>query len=133
LFQLTSFVVLGSISMKNNNIKEKSYLFAIRTVKMYQYLTEKQKEYVLAKQVLRSGTSIGANIQEADAALSKADFSAKMSIAYKESQETNYWLRLLHDTGYIDTPAFDSMLNNCTELSKILFAILKSSGRIRKQ
>ena len=80
---------------------------------------------------MRSGTSIGANIEEADAAISKAEFSAKMSIAYKEAHETTYWLRFLKDTDYIEKHSFESMLYDCNEICKILFSILKSSGRIR--
>ena len=85
---------------KDNPLKDKSYAFVVRIVYMYKYLCDKKHEYVLSKQVLRSGTSIGANIVEANGAISKDDFSAKMSIAYKEALETKYWLDLLKDSGF---------------------------------
>jgi four helix bundle protein len=83
--------------MRDNVIQEKSYIFAIRIVRLYKYLIKQQKEFVLAKQILRSGTSIGANIEEAIGGQSKKDFLSKLSIAYKEARETNYWLRILKD------------------------------------
>lgn len=86
-----------------------------------------EKEYVLSKQLLRSGTSTGANLAEANGAISKADFSAKVSIAYKECQETKYWLSLLKDTGYLDENAYASIHADADELGKILFAILKTT------
>ncbi len=98
---------------------------------MYKHLSQDKREFVLSKQVLRSGTSIGANVEEAVAAISKADFSSKVSIAYKEAKETSYCLRLLYDTGYIDKKSFDSIFNDVEELCKLLFTILKSSGRVR--
>ena len=113
--------------MDKDILKKKSFAFAIRIVRLYQFLIEKKKEYVLAKQILRSGTSIGANVQEAHGGISKADFSAKVSIAYKESKETQYWIQLLHETDYIDTKLFDSLLEDCEELSKMLFSILKTT------
>jgi four helix bundle protein len=114
---------------KDNVIIKKSYDFAVRIVKMYQHLSSEKKEYVLSKQILRSGTSVGANVEEAIGGISKADFKAKMSIAYKEARETDYWLRLLKDTGYIETEAFDSIRNDLTEVLKILYAIIKSSSK----
>jgi four helix bundle protein len=88
--------------MKSGNVvQEKSYAFALRIVRMYRHLTEKRKEFVLSKQILRSGTSIGANIEEAIGGQSGRDFLAKLNIAYKEARETHYWLRLLHDSGYL--------------------------------
>ena len=89
--------------MKQNNlILDKSFAFAVRIVKLYKYLCDEQKEYVLSKQLLRCGTSIGANINEAQAGQSKADFIAKMSIASKEARETNYWIELLIETKYLN-------------------------------
>jgi four helix bundle protein len=111
---------------------QKAYKFAIRIVRAYQFLCENKKEFVLSKQLLRSGTSIGANITEANGAISKADFSSKISIAYKECLETKYWLTLLKDTDYIDEKIFDSMIKNADEIGKILFSILKTT-RISKQ
>jgi four helix bundle protein len=118
--------------MKNNVVKDKSYAFALRTIKLYKHLSEVKKEYILSKQILKSGTSIGANIEEADAAISRADFSSKISIAYKEARETRYWLRLLLDSSYLDKNSFDSIFVDADELCKLLFTILKSSGRIKQ-
>ncbi|MEM8828642.1 MAG: four helix bundle protein [Cyanobacteria bacterium P01_G01_bin.19] len=113
--------------MKNNVTYDKAYKFAIRVVKAYKYLVEEKKEFVLSKQLLKSGTSIGANIAEANGAISKADFSAKISIAYKECLETKYWLSLLKDTGYFDIKSFDSIYQDADEIGRILFSILKKT------
>ncbi|GAB7088718.1 four helix bundle protein [Marinifilum fragile] len=110
-----------------NIIVEKSYQFAIRIVKLCQYLNKEKKEFVLSKQLLRSGTSIGANVEEAIGGISKKDFTAKMSIAYKEARETNYWIRLLKDTDYIDEKLFKSLNKDNQELLKILYSIINSS------
>ena len=115
----------------NNNLYNKAYKFAIRIVKAYEYLSNNKREFTLSKQLLRSGTSIGANIAEANGAISKAEFSAKVSIAYKECLETKYWLSLLKDTDYIDEKTFVSIHEDADELGKILFSILKST-RINK-
>ena len=116
---------------KDNPLKDKSYAFAVRIVKMYKYLCDKKHEYVLSKQVLRSGTSIGANIVEANGAISKDDFSAKMSIAYKEALETKYWLDLLKDSGYLESKGYDELYQEADEISRMLFAVLKNTGRFR--
>lgn len=113
--------------MNDNNLYNKCYAFAIRTVKAYQHLSTEKKEFVLSKQLLRSGTSIGANVAEANGGISTADFSSKISLAYKESLETKYWLSLLRDTNYLDGSIAESMLKDADELSKILFSILKST------
>ncbi len=105
----------------------KAYKFAIRVVNAYKYLIQDKKEYILSKQLLRSGTSIGANIAEANGAISKADFSAKISIAYKECLETKYWLSLLKDTEYIDDQSFKSIYSDADEIGKILYSILKKT------
>ena len=97
------------MSTTNSIVYAKAYQCAIRVVKAYKHLTQDKKEFVLSKQLLRSGTSIGANIAEANGGISKADFSSKMSIAYKECLETKYWLSLLKDTGYITEKAFNSL------------------------
>lgn len=110
-----------------NNLYKKSYAFAIRVVKGYQYLSKEKREFILSKQLLKSGTSIGANIAEANGAISKADFSSKISIAYKESLETKYWLELLLDTDFISEKTFNSMHKDADELSKILYSILKTT------
>lgn len=113
--------------MKTENVvQEKSYAFAIRIVKLYRYLTEKKKEYVLSKQVLRSGTSIGANIEEGIGGQSEKDFYAKLNIAYKEARETHYWLRILKDTDYLSSKESKAIMEDCTELLKIITAIIKT-------
>ena len=112
---------------KENIIADKTYAFSIRIVKLYQYMVSENKEYVLSKQILKSGTSIGANTEEAIGGISKKDFIAKLFIAYKEARETKYWLRLLNDTGYIKSTLSQSLLNDCEEILKILFSIIKSS------
>ena len=114
------------IQIMDNVTYNKAYKFAIRIVNAYKHLCQEKKEFVLSKQLLRSGTSIGANISEANGAISKADFRAKMSIAYKECLETKYWLCLLKDTGYIGEKAFDSIYGDAEEISKILWKILKN-------
>ncbi|MFD2245991.1 four helix bundle protein [Pontibacter ruber] len=118
---------------RENVIQNKSFDFAVQIVLLCQKLAEEKREFVLSKQLLRSGTSIGANVEEAIAGISTADFSAKLSIAYKEAQETSYWLRLLHATAYIDNTTFEATHAAYVEISKILFSILKSSGRIRSR
>jgi four helix bundle protein len=110
---------------------EKTYAFAVRVVKCCQHLVNRRKEFVLSKQLLRSGTSIGANVEEANGAVSKAEFSAKMSIAYKECRETKYWLRLLTDTGYLDGKSFRSIYADADELGRLLFATIKTSRGTR--
>ena len=109
-----------------NVIQEKSYAFAIRIVKLYRYLTEKKNEYVLSKQVLRSGTSIGANIEEGIGGQTEKDFFAKLNVAYKEARETHYWLRILRDTNYLSDRESKAILGNCDELLKIIGSIIKT-------
>ena len=117
-----------TIVMKTDNIiVDKSKNFAIRIVKLYKYLNEEKKEYVLSKQLLRSGTSIGANVKEAVRGQSKADFTAKMSIALKEASESEYWLEILHETEYLTEQQFDSIYADCKDLIKILMSIVKSA------
>jgi len=108
-------------------LKEKSYVFAIRVVKLSQFLREERKEFVLSKQILRSGTAIGALVREAEFGQSKADFRSKMSIALKEANETDYWLNLLKDTNYLNEKMFQSFSNDCLELIKILVATVKTT------
>ena len=113
--------------MKNNNIVQlKSYAFAIRIVKAYQFLCEHKKEFVLSKQLLRSGTSIGDNIEEAIGGQSDKDFYAKLTISYKEARETHYWIRLLKDTDYLSVEQSESLLKDATELLKIIGSIQKT-------
>ena len=111
----------------NSNIEHKSFLFSVRIVKLARYLQEEKKEYILSKQLIRSGTSIGANIVEAQQAQSRADFTSKLSIALKEASETNYWLRLLNAADYLTESEFISIITDCRELEKLLTAIIKTS------
>lgn len=110
-----------------NTIEQKSFEYAVRIVNLYKYLTDKKKEKVMSKQLLRSGTSIGANVAEAEKAQSKADFFSKMSIALKESNETLYWIKLLSATGYITQTQFESMQEDLLEIIKMLTSICKSA------
>lgn len=113
--------------MKSDNVVlEKSKAFAIRIVRLYQFLVGK-KEFVMSKQILRSGTSIGANITEGNYAQSHADFINKMNIALKEAAETEYWLELLQDTDYITEQQFISLHNNCAEIIKLLTIIVRTA------
>jgi len=112
--------------MKDNIIQQKSYSFALRMINAYKYLTLEQREFVLSKQVLRSGTSIGALVKEAEHAQSSADFIHKMNIALKEANETEYWLMLLKDSDYIDEKTFSSIHKDCDELIRLLISIVKS-------
>ena len=110
-------------------VQEKSFDFAIRIVKLCRFLRDEQSEYVLSKQLLRSGTSIGANIAEAQQAQSKADFINKVNIALKEAYETNYWIRLLYATQYLKAKEYESIISDCTELEKLLITIIKSAKK----
>ena len=112
-----------------NNIENKSFLFSVRIVKLCRYLQEEKREYILSKQLIRSGTSIGANVTESQQAQSRADFVSKLSIALKEAVETNYWLRLLYASDYISEAEFSSIIKDCRELEKMLTAIVKTSRK----
>ena len=109
--------------MKGNLIQEKTFLFALRIVKLYKNLVETKKEYVLAKQLLRSGTSIGANVEESIGGQSKNDFLSKMSIAYKEARESMYWVKLLHGSNYLRRTDSISLQNDLTDILRILAKI----------
>ena len=115
--------------MSDNISVEKSFAFAVRIVNLYKHLTEKYKEYVISKQLLRSGTSIGANVAEAQRGQSKADFTAKMSIALKEANETQYWLKLLYKTNYLNESQYNSLNTDIDDLISILTAICKTSNK----
>lgn len=108
-------------------LQQKSYAFALRCVRAYRYLSGECHEHVLSKQMVRSGTSIGANCKEAINAQSRADFINKLSIALKEAGETEYWLELLHDGEYIDNQTYESIINDCIELIKLLTSIINST------
>lgn len=114
---------------KENVIVIKSKNFALRIIKPYQYLCAERKEFVLSKQILRSGTIIGANVKEAIRGQRKADFYAKLNIALKEASETEYWLELLAESGYIEKAAFGSIYADCQELLKLLVAITKTQKK----
>lgn len=110
-------------------IRDKSKLFAVRIVKLYHYLSSEKKEHILSKQLLRSGTSIGANVVEAQAAISKKEFLAKMYISFKECNETEYWLELLHDTDYLTDEQFVSIYQDNLELIKLLSSITYTTSQ----
>ncbi len=106
-------------------VQQKSRNFAIRIINCYKFLTEQKHEQIMSKQLLRSGTSIGANTRESKNAQSRMDFLNKLNIALKEADETEYWLDLLHTTSYLDDKMYDSINNDCVELVKMLTAIIK--------
>ncbi len=114
----------------NNIIITKSKRFAIRIILLYQHLTSTKKEFIMVKQLLRCGTSIGANIREAEVSMSKAEFIAKLNISLKEANETAYWLELLYETDYLNQEEYDSIYPDCIELIKLLISIIKSTKSI---
>ena len=120
--------LMSEESKKSAGINELSFDFGCRMTRLFQFLTEdaEYKEYVQSKQIYRSGTSIGANVRESRHAQSDADFLSKMSIAYKEADETDYWLNVLHDNGYIDDELFHSLSHDCDRILKILTSIVKT-------
>ena len=111
----------------NNTIETKSFSFAVRIVKMCNHLQSNTKEFVLSKQLLRSGTSIGANVAESQQAQSRPDFVNKLNIALKEAAETNYWIRLLYAAEYLSKTEYDSIIDDCKELEKMLTSIIKTT------
>lgn len=115
--------------MKENILKDKSFVFALRIVKLYRYLSTEKKEYVLSKQLLRSGTAIGALVREAEFAQSKKDFINKMSIALKEANETDYWLLLLKESAYINKKMLNSIQPEIIELIKLLISSVKTTKK----
>ena len=114
---------------KESVLKDKSFRFAVRIVNLYRYLCETKKEYVLSKQALRSGTSVGAMVREAEHSESKADFVHKLAIAQKESNETLYWLELLHETKYISIKEYNSINADAVEIIKMITASIKTAKR----
>ena len=116
-----------------STVRDKSKMFAIRIVKLYRYLCDEKKEWVLSKQLLRSGTSIGANIVEAQAAVSRKDFLAKMYVSFKECCETEYWLELLHETGYLTNEEFESINQDDITLKKMLSSITYTTSNNLKK
>ena len=119
--------------MKDNIIKNKCMAFAVRIVNLYKILCGKRKEYVMAKQILRSGTSIGANMAEAACAISRKDFHSKVYIAFKECAETEYWLALLQKTDYISEQEYNSIVKDCDEIYRILSSITKTTKEVRRR
>lgn len=119
--------ILIYTNIMDNVIENKSFQFAIRIVRLYKFLCEEKKEYILSKQLLRAGTSIGANVTESQQAQSKPDFVSKISIALKEASETKYWIKLLGATEYLSENQTNSILDDCVEIEKILVTILKSA------
>ncbi len=120
--------------MKDNNILvDKSFQLAIRVVNLYKYLCESKKEFTLSKQLLRSGTSVGANINESQDAQSKNDFISKLSISLKEARETKYWIELLKETEYLTNKEADSILKDLTEIIKLLVSIIKTTKNNLKE
>ena len=117
--------------MSYNTIVEKSFNFAVRVVNLYKYLSREHKEFVLSKQLLRSGTSIGANVSEAQRGQSKADFIAKMSISLKEASESEYWIKLLYHTDYITKEQYESLQTDIQELISLLMAICRTANQTK--
>ena len=111
----------------DNAIETKSFQFSVRIVKLCRYLLDEKKEFILSKQLLRAGTSVGANIAEAQQAQSRKDFVSKLCIALKEAGETDYWLRLLRATDYLTESEYKSVITDCKELEKLLTSIVKST------
>ena len=112
-----------------NVIQEKSFHFALRIVKLCNYLQKEKREFVMVKQLLRCGTSVGANVAESQHAQSRADFTSKLNIALKEAAETDYWLRLLYETGYLSETEFQSIFADCKEIESLLASIVKSTKK----
>jgi four helix bundle protein len=119
------------VDSRKSVVYQKAYAFAIRMVKLYKYLCDKKKEYIMSKQLIRCGTAIGANIAEANGAISNEDFSFKMSLSYKECLETKFWLSLLKDTEYLVGKEYQSLAAEADEIASMLFSILKKT-RINK-
>jgi four helix bundle protein len=126
-FRISIYIQL----MKSNVIQDKSYLFALKIIKTFRYLSQEKREFVLSKQLLRSGTSIGANVEEAIGGQSKRDFLSKISIAYKEARETHYWIRLLTDSDYLEKELSKDLIDDLDELLRIIGSIQKTTREIR--
>ena len=120
-------IAAGREKMKENLLQTKSLAFSVRIVGLYRYLTEQKKEYILSQQILRSGTSIGANIYEANYRQSKVDFAAKLQIALKEAAETEYWLLLLTQTNYLEESMGKSLTEDCLELKRLLISSVRTA------
>ena len=112
-----------------NTIQEKSFRFAVRIVNLCRYIQNEHNEFILTKQLLKSGTSIGANVSEFQQAQSRSDFISKLNISLKEAYETNYWLRLLHETNFLTSEEFQSIIADCNELERLLISIVKTTKK----
>ena len=112
-----------------NTIQEKSFRFAVRIVNLCRYIQNEHNEFILTKQLLKSGTSIGANVSESQQAQSRSDFISKLNISLKEAYETNYWLRLLHETNFLTSEEFQSIIADCNELERLLISIVKTTKK----
>ncbi|QGU00435.1 hypothetical protein SYNTR_1841 [Candidatus Syntrophocurvum alkaliphilum] len=121
------------MNIKRNIIKDKSYYFALQVIKTCRYLAKKENEYVISRQLMRSGTSIGANIEEALAAGSRKDFIHKMTLASKEARESSYWIRLLKDSGLIDEEEGNKLLEEANELVRLLTSIVKTTSKTEQE
>jgi len=119
--------------MADNIVKDKSKMFALRIIKLYKHLCDEKKEFVISKQLLRCGTSIGANICEANHSMSKKEFISKMNISLKEAAETEYWLELLHKSEYIKRNEFNSIISDCDEIKSLLVSIIRTSNNNQKK
>ena len=119
--------------MAESIVKSKSKMFALRIIKLYNYLCDSKREFVMSKQLLRCGTSIGANICEAEYSMSKREFVAKMNISLKESAEAEYWLELLHDSKYMTQKEYCSIISDCREIKSILVSIIKTTNKNLKK
>jgi four helix bundle protein len=118
---------MNSTAKTSNPVLEKSYKFALRIVKLHAHLSKDLKQFEISSQILRSGTSIGANIEEAIGGASRKDFTNKLAISYKEARETKYWLRLLRDSEILENSLAESLLTDCEELLKLLYSIFNST------
>ncbi len=112
-----------------NTIQDKSFRFAVRIVNLCRYIQNEHNEFILTKQLLKSGTSIGANVSESQQAQSRSDFISKLNISLKEAYETNYWLRLLHETNFLTSEEFQSIIADCNELERLLISIVKTTKK----
>ena len=125
-------MIINNGSDEKNLIADKSYAFAVKIVKLYQFLAFEKKEFLLSKQLLRSGTSIGANVEEAIGGQSPRDFISKLSISYKEARESHYWIRLMYDTGYLNIKQKEELLDDVDEILRIIGSIKKTINQKSK-
>ena len=125
-YSIYNYLDINTIIMSENILKVKSFQFAVEIVELYKQLSTEKREFVLSKQILKSGTSIGANVEEAIGGQSEADFMSKLSIAYKEARETSYWIRLLRETNILEVNKAKKLLDDCDELQRIIGSSIKT-------